>query len=408
MPSSFTWLDYSERERRQAQHVISLFREQDTRDELGLATIRDTFADLFFPGTSTIQTRARYFLFVPWLYRWLEGKRVSSAQIGARVRWEELAMVETLIKQGEYAGVIGAVARKSLQRTPSSIYWFGLGAWGMRLFGGSQEQYHASLDAFYHRSRAVQRADDGEPIDGVGGGNWHTGLPPAPASFPSELTLPLHRVEAEYLRERIMMTNRDSLLGFLVDRGKPVDKVPFVWEHPQYHEFPEQVRSDLEHARCLSETMHGAALLYNHMLGKIAPGKLAENAEKYREALASWAADMKQRRSAHERWSIDSLWDLLASRHAHIPFNTRAFVSSWVMLVLGSDLEHIADNERAQRLVREREISLKRGRARLVNPRSLELWSGASGSAQLNYRWPGTEIIVNDILTGLTREDDDA
>jgi len=56
---SLTWLDYSEQERRQAMEVIDLFREEETRDELGLGTIRDAFADLLFPGTSTIQTRAR-------------------------------------------------------------------------------------------------------------------------------------------------------------------------------------------------------------------------------------------------------------------------------------------------------------------------------------------------------------
>ena len=59
MASTFTWLDYSEQERRRALDVISLFKLQDTRDELGLASIRDAFADRFFPGTSTIQTRVR-------------------------------------------------------------------------------------------------------------------------------------------------------------------------------------------------------------------------------------------------------------------------------------------------------------------------------------------------------------
>ena len=58
MPSTFTWLDHSEHERRQMLDVIDLFRERDTRDELGLGTIRDAFADLSFPATSTIQTRA--------------------------------------------------------------------------------------------------------------------------------------------------------------------------------------------------------------------------------------------------------------------------------------------------------------------------------------------------------------
>ena len=58
MPSTFTWLDYSEHERRKMLDVIELFGERTTRDELGLGSIRDAFADLLFPGTSTIQTRA--------------------------------------------------------------------------------------------------------------------------------------------------------------------------------------------------------------------------------------------------------------------------------------------------------------------------------------------------------------
>jgi len=43
--SHFTWMDYSERERRKALDVIDLFREQDTRDELGIGAVRDAFAD---------------------------------------------------------------------------------------------------------------------------------------------------------------------------------------------------------------------------------------------------------------------------------------------------------------------------------------------------------------------------
>jgi hypothetical protein len=38
--------------------AISLFKDQGTVDELGIGTVRDTFADLFFPGTGTVQTSA--------------------------------------------------------------------------------------------------------------------------------------------------------------------------------------------------------------------------------------------------------------------------------------------------------------------------------------------------------------
>ena len=67
MTSSFTWLDYSEQERRKILDVVDLFKEQNTRDELGIGAIRDALADQLFPGTGTVQTRARYFLFIPWI-----------------------------------------------------------------------------------------------------------------------------------------------------------------------------------------------------------------------------------------------------------------------------------------------------------------------------------------------------
>jgi hypothetical protein len=75
MTAILAWLDYSERDRKRALDVVGLLREPSTVDELGLGPVRDAFADMLFPGTSTIQTRARYFLFVPWQYAELERLR---------------------------------------------------------------------------------------------------------------------------------------------------------------------------------------------------------------------------------------------------------------------------------------------------------------------------------------------
>src|SRR5438105_13799279 len=84
--SFLSWLDYSDRERRETLDVIDLFSEQDTVDELGLGTIRDAFADYLFPGTSTIQTQAGYFLFLPWLFLKLEKKKTPSFEVPNRAR----------------------------------------------------------------------------------------------------------------------------------------------------------------------------------------------------------------------------------------------------------------------------------------------------------------------------------
>jgi hypothetical protein len=53
-------------------------------NELGTGSIRDAFAELF-PGTSVIQIRLRYALFIPWLYTELESDRtVTSANVERR------------------------------------------------------------------------------------------------------------------------------------------------------------------------------------------------------------------------------------------------------------------------------------------------------------------------------------
>src|SRR5690242_7217552 len=142
MSSMFTWVDFAEDDRRKMSDVIALFREQETRDELGLGGIRDTFADLLFPATSTIQTRARYFLFIPWIYQDLERRRTVPGDVERLARRDEIRLIQALKKGGETDGIIGTLAEDRLARLPSSIYWAGLGRLRIRRFPGSQEQYH--------------------------------------------------------------------------------------------------------------------------------------------------------------------------------------------------------------------------------------------------------------------------
>src|SRR4051812_5314482 len=104
MVSTFAWLDHSEEQRRRVLDIVSLFKEKSTVDELGIGTIRDAFSDLLFPGTSAPQTRARYFLFAPWIYLQLEGARTASVDVAAKARRAELRLAERLLASGESAG----------------------------------------------------------------------------------------------------------------------------------------------------------------------------------------------------------------------------------------------------------------------------------------------------------------
>ena len=58
MPSTLTWLDHDPAARERSLRILAFFRVRDSRDELGLGAIRDSFSDKLFPGTSTIQNGA--------------------------------------------------------------------------------------------------------------------------------------------------------------------------------------------------------------------------------------------------------------------------------------------------------------------------------------------------------------
>ena len=67
MTSTFGWLDGDDSQRSAMLEVVKLFEDSSTVDELGIGSVRDTFSNAFFPGTSTLHTRVKYFLFVAWL-----------------------------------------------------------------------------------------------------------------------------------------------------------------------------------------------------------------------------------------------------------------------------------------------------------------------------------------------------
>jgi hypothetical protein len=377
------------------QEVIELFRERDTVDELGIGSVRDAFSNVLFPGTSVLHSRARYLLFIPWIYLDLERQRVSSAQVAARARRDEIRLIHALIEggEGEGSGVIGSVARERLKQLPSYAYWNGLLVHGIRRYHGSIDRYHRSLDGYYQLVRDLPKAEGDEPTDGVRT-NWDAGTPPPPERFLDSATFALARDEALYLRERIHASSPGSLLDVLVSRARRARHVGFPWRHPDAAKLPADLAHTMALARMFSEVMHGASLLYNLMLGEARP--LPARVAEYRDRLGRWSNDV----AVPAEWDWAGFWAVVLRINPRISPATRRFVERWFEVTWAGP--GVADNPGARALISERERLTKGAQARLHNLRALELWGGSSGAGQLNYRWPNVEQIVDDILKGCT------
>jgi hypothetical protein len=328
-----------------------------------------------FPGTSTIQTRLRYMLFVPWIYQMAGSLRGTLQDRKRRARMLEIQLISALSLQNDQRGVIGREAQEKLKRLPSDVYWAGLRTLGIRRFQGS-------------RDACLEAAATGET------GLWAAGLPPVPDGFLStldrEVTFDLLPEEAGFIRDRLAHEAPRSLFTLLA-RQDGFNPSETIWEHKDQPTWPADVREIVNHAKLFSHLMHGASLLYNLLLSeKIVTrqgaegGKWHETVAKYLEGLDHWQMELPQNEIAD--WDLVGLWQIVGQSTHKLREPTRRFVEDWRNAVLSAP-KNIADHIDARSVVEARETRLKGGKSRFTNDAALMRWSGASGTAPLNYRW---------------------
>lgn len=326
MPSLFAWLDSSERDRRRALDVIDLFQQKETVDELGLGSVRDTVADVLAPGISTIQTRARYFLFITWIFQALERTSAGRSGLAAEARKAEIRLMAELA-QAKDDGTIGLRAGPSLKRLPSTIYWSGLRRLGFKLSSGGISHY----------LRTVERSTLGVPRDESGDlrvdapthqSAWNPHVPPAPAGFPSQCTFRLTTAESDFFRDQLRLRASGSLLHFLVERGEQINvDIEFPWRHPAVPEMSPVLQQWLHDARSFSELMHGVQIFYNLLLAqKIAKDELIQS---YTADMQVWATRIERHREEYAAWNRAEFWNRLRQANANIPAGVQTFAERW-------------------------------------------------------------------------------
>ena len=404
--SSLTWLDSSEHERRSVLELVSALNEPGTLDELGIGTIRDTVADKLFPGMSTIQTRARYFLFIPWLLQMVEEGSPRGAEERARRLQMQLRDALVMAHGPNETGVIGREAGAALQRWPLDIYWLGMARWGIRRYPGSISSYFASMGR-PSPWRLLGRALD-EPVEGRRDeaadslpGHWAS-IPLQPDGFPEVASFALTTDEARFLQERVVLTHPDSLLAHILQTGERVDvnSATYPWDHPTAHTAPASVWEWLHDARLFSLVHQGAVFLYNLMLARKLDNE--ERIDELSTKLAAWSESIAS--ADLERWNRASMWERLLGANPRLRPRTREFADRWYDLTSMQNSGSIGDSAEAQRLIREREHVLKGARARLTYAEARDRRRGFPTSARLEFRWTQVQRITSDIMSALEQD----
>ncbi|WP_353141979.1 DUF6361 family protein [Acinetobacter pragensis] len=415
LKSSLSWIDNNKEARERVLGLLSQFNEKESRDELGIGSIRDRISDLLFPGTSTIQTRLRYFLFVPWLYQEAQTKNLNNKESLEYIDQLERKLIVALMQSDDLDGVFGKSSGIALKRLPSSVYWFGLEKWGFKHKACSQADYF-----IYAKEVETKRAQLGKEIAYLQKRNddftefqieknklslWHVSLPKPPADFPNSAHLKITNEEALFIKEQLREYCHESLFTYLALNSTYAssEDIDAPWDHPLFDDFDSATQHLLKHAEFFSRMIHGAYLLYNLLL---AEQSLSPSNEDYEGKLGQWYQDLLERASNKfyclDSWSFNDFWETIEKRQVSyvepvmINTLTKKFIEMWFEILKLKD-PNFYRSEKVRKLIREREKRLKGARSRFTNKKALAQWGGASGTNKLRYRWLTAKQFLKDL-----------
>ena len=399
------WIDFSKEERDKVLDLLRLFQETGAIDELGIGIVRDAFADRFFPGISTLMTRAKYFVVVPYIIQEeLEKGARTSHTVRATldlINGEERRFAERMLKKhsGEKdARIIGSTAlglRRWVKRSPSELYWNGirtLGIHGNR--GMSLSQFiSAGLECYRARAKSLGKVgrEEAEEGDDVDAGRIF-GFKPMDINgiyrrgWMKDADISLTREEAVFLCDKIRSNISGSV--FATVQEKRVDMLKYGGD---FIAFAEEIASEvddgtrrlLELACYFSRIVYAARVRYNVMI----------QGERSDVALQRWEEILDD--GVPSVSLMNEVLAVLEQQGVALNNGTRHFLLSL------AESFHTSDWAKMDSLVKQREIAIKgRARAKLLHPEKYQVGNWISGG-YLEYRLPNAARIVADIVEGL-------
>lgn len=395
--SQLGWVDFSADDRSRVQHALRQLSEPGTLDELGIGALRDGFADLMFPGFSTVQTRAKYFITVPRILRdYLAMNPAQQRKVspGDYLREQETKVGNALKlahPDGRQTGIIGFTMQEgeTVVRLPSSVYWVGLRTWGLVNSHASLNQFLQTLtphDAFSDRF-SPDEADDHDAVSNLSRVHIDRYIP----DWLDALSITLNKDESVFLSEKFRHGPHDSLpTQFELQnlRSQALSKETFsdlaAWVVSREN-LPVQTRDTVRMAQAFSELIYGAHLRFNMALAKI------NGREDLLKTLSKkWDIWRLETQATPEEIPV---W--IEKTGINLQQRTTVFLKEWSSGIARRSREDVLENmviTQARDNKKERSILNKR----------LPVDYGWVGMERLNYRWSQARTILTDIQEGLT------
>lgn len=394
--SSLGWIDVDRDEARRVRELLGLFKAPEAIDPHGILPLQIALSDRLFPGMSTQHTRARYVFFAVWHAQRL-AQDTSKRSPYESLRLDELELMRSLLASDDLTGVFGKRSRETTKTLPTGVYWTALQRWGLIPSDMTIADVRPSVRARTVRLSAAQLSDDAV-VATKPGGLLPVDCPSAPAGFPAKnQSLAMRREEAEYLVDRVAATCPGSFLATVMAQPYLADGVR-PWSVD-----PDAGGQQLVDARCFSELIHPARLIYAKLLvadARRAGTSLDDLNAAIDSDFADWCDECEGRQHVLQRWASARLPTLMNEPQVRLSAARREFVASAVRIA-ATDFESCLESAELGQQVRRIELIVKRRQgARLVQGEPFRRWMkqpSRIASGRLDYRWPNVQQFVRDM-----------
>ncbi|MFH4552843.1 DUF6361 family protein [Vibrio alginolyticus] len=403
------WIDFSSTERERVSQVLSMLQEKGTLDELGIGQIRDAFADQLFPGFSTIQTRAKYFVTIPYIfhdYRKLDPH--ERPPLTEYISQQEDKLAKCLVENHQHNMPYGIIGKDSLEkgvaRKPSSVYWNGLRQLSIAKTELSLREFVNQYQELANNKSEAHIDDDGLHSDIA---QLMTKPDGYSESWLNQVSIELTREEAEFLKNKLQLSSKveHSVPAQLFKHnlvGESLQVADIVanngWQAEALYEklkdspISDRTKACFEKALEFSFVLEGAHIRYNALIAQRA--KNTEKVEQWNEEFDVWLNHARKQPISFEQQSIDSWYEFAFGPHKNANNRTRQFIENWCSLIRDSVAVDKLD------ICVKRQAIANKG-ARCLLKKALNENQDWVGMRKLEFRWPSARVILQDIQEGL-------
>lgn len=400
------FLTFNQEALNKANKVMRLLQGQGAIDEMGLGRIRDAFSNTMFPGMSTLQTHAKYFLLLPALYSYLERSTISDTrEARQKIRDQEIAFTRRLMAgtpKDKYEGIIGyeslRTREKYVKYDPTYIYYAGLVTYGFVQDLGNI--YALLVDGSRMRAERPKKAqgnsetgDDSDDLSGnrplfstCGEQYWFG------SSVPLDISLSC--IEAEFLKFKIETNVPQSLMGHLL--SSDLYKTVYFYDFENLGtglrgKVPENLFSIYLLARRFSRFSYllrlRYALQYDLAVGAVDEAKIVEN--QFHEYLSDFAYEFTPE-------AIEEVNQFVYDKITEPTCMT--FIKQASTLIAESNFHDL------DCLIRLREKRIKTGRSKLSYPEKLTPGKKFDVPAPMSFRWNSiVRRVLSEIKEGMDK-----